>query len=177
MARRRKNPGPNEGIIMGNLAEMVLRLPGGEEVKIRPKGRLLGYLLKGKRLIIMNRRRLGGVGTLGADVLKIHKRFHNASPTSVDRFEWPDQVGRKRRCGRIVSLMYTIPPWLKSPEKDRYKWDHEFGDHGERGHGEKRGRGNYPEKYMPYLTMDQRGNLFIDRAPGNKYYVTDWLYW
>lgn len=177
MAKRRKNPGPNEGIILGNLAELVLRESNGDEHVLRPKGKLLGYLPRGKRLIIMNKRRLGGVGTLGADVARLHKKFHNANPTSVDRFEWPDPVGRKVLCGRIVSIMYTIPRWLKSPEKDRYKWDHEFGDHGERGHGEKRGRGNYPVKYMPYLRIDQRGSLFIDRAPGNKFYVTDWLYW
>jgi hypothetical protein len=30
---------------------------------------------------------------------------------------------------------------------------------------------------MPLLQQDRAGNLYIKRVPGNKFYVTSWIYW
>lgn len=172
----KKASSSKSGVIMGRLAQVVVRAPDGTEAVFKPKGALLGWIPQGKQLVVLKDGRRGQ-GLLSVSAAKIHRQFHNVDPTRADLFEWPDPVGRKRDVGKVVSLLYTIPPWLRSPEKDKYRWNHEFGDHGERGHGPVRGSGNYPEKYMPTLQVDDAGNLYFKRNPGNKYYVTDWLYW
>jgi len=173
--RARSNPASTEGVLLGSLKELVVRADG-EDVTIRPKKSLLGYLPEGKRLVVLKSGRRGR-GDLSQQASKLHTNFHNTKPSRADRFEWPDPVGRRRDVGLIVSLLYTIPPWLESPEKRRYQWNHEFGDRGERGHGYARESGNYPERYMPMLQVDEKGNLFIRRRKGNRFYVKDWLYW
>lgn len=171
----KRNPSSTEGMLMGSLTEIEVEVDGRKKA-IRPRSKLLGYLPKGKQLVIMKRTGRKATG-VGFGVRRLHKKFHNCPNEKAEVFEWPDPVGRRHNVGRIVSLTYSIPKGLRSPEKKRYRWHHEFGDHGERGHGPVRGSGNYPKKYMPMLQEDEAGNLYIKRMPGNKYYVTDWLYW
>ena len=172
--KSRKNP-PSEGMLMGNLVSIEVRVNGRKKT-IRPRGKYLGYLPRTKTLCIMHNPR-SNPGSLSSSVNNLHRKFHNAGPTKVTMFTWPDPVGRKQNIGRIVAITYKIPKGMKSPDKKRYLWHHEFGDHGERGHGPVEDSGNYPEKLMPMLQVDSKGNFFIKRMPGNKFYVTDWLYW
>lgn len=171
----RRNPAPTEGMLMGKLDELEVEVHGRRR-KINPRHLMIGYLPKGKQLVIMKRTGKNG-NDVGYGVRRLHKKFHNCASEKSQIFNWPDPVGRKQSVGRLVSLTYSIPQDLRSPEKRQYRWHHEFGDHGERGHGPVRGSGNYPKKYMPMLQEDEAGNLYIKRMPGNRFYVTDWLYW
>jgi len=173
----RRNPGaPRGGMLMGHLKELKVRLSDGSELTIRPSKQYIGWLPRSRQLAILTRR-MGRVSNVPDPVRRLHRSFHNSDPQGASTFEWPDREGSLTDVGLIVSLLYTIPSWLKSPQKRRYQWNHEFGDRGERGHGTVRGSGNYPEKYMPLLQIDEGGHLFIKRRPGNKFYVKDWLYW
>lgn len=174
---RKRNPA-DEGMLMGQLVSVEVKTPKGKKT-IRFSGKYLGYLPKGKHLCIMKKTSKKAGKNVSFGVNSLHNRFHNCGPSKVTVFEWPDIVGRRTDVGRIVALTYKIPAGLRSPEKNKYLWHHEFGDHGERGHGpvSSRGAGNYPTKFMPMLQRDQAGNYYIKRMPGNKFYVTDWLYW
>jgi len=173
--KTKKNP-PAEGMLMGRLASLEVRINGRKQT-IKPKGKYLGYLPWSSTLCIMHGPKSMNLDGLSGSVTKLHKQFHNIGPTKATRFTWPDPVGRKTDVGRIVALTYSIPDGLQSPDKKNYLWHHEFGDHGERGHGPVGESGRYPESLMPMLQKDSRGNLFIKRMKGNKFYVTDWLYW
>ena len=165
------------GVLMGNITEMVVR-KNGRDKTIKPKGCFVGWIPKGKHLAILkqakNPPKSAGVSD---SVKKIHKKFHNTDVQKSKTYEWPDIKGKLTEVGRIVSLTYTVPAFIRSPDKKGYRWHHEFGDHGERGHGDVRDSGNYPQKFMPLLLKDVKGNYYIKRMRGNKYYVTDWLYW
>jgi hypothetical protein len=162
---------------MGNLTEMVVR-KNGRNRKIKPKKSFVAWIPKGKHLAILkaakNNPKPKGVS---GSVEKLHKKFHKTKSNKSKVYEWPDIEGDLIEVGRIVSLTYTVPKWLRSPGKNGYRWHHEFGDHGERGHGDVRESGNYPQKFMPLLLKDEKGNYYIKRVRGNRYYVTDWLYW
>lgn len=170
------NPPSREGMLMGRLVSLELAGEDGT-IEIKPKGVYLGWLPGQKTLCILTRKVGKGPKDIAVRMNNLHRKFHNCDPSKMTVWEWPDPVGRLTPLGRLQALTYKIPPWLKSPEKDRYLWHHEFGDHGERGHGPVGESGNYPIKYMPLLQIDTRGHLFIKRMPGNKFYVTDWLYW
>lgn len=175
-----KNPGPTtkqQGMLMGSLQSIEIKLNDtGEKATIKGRGKFLGYLPRTRTLCIMQKSR-GNPGKLSKGITKLHRQFHNAGHTKVAVYDWPNPQGRKKNIGRIVALTYAIPKGMKSPDKKNYLWHHEFGDHGERGHGPVRGSGHYPTKLQPMLQMDDAGNLYIKRMPGNKFYVTDWLYW
>lgn len=164
------------GMLMGTLTEIVVR-KNGRDRTIKPKGLYVGWIPKGKHLAILKKTSKQIKSNVSSGVKELHKKFHNKSSDKSTVYEWPDAVGKKEHVGRIVSITYTVPKWLRSPGKNGYQWHHEFGDHGERGHGDVRESGNYPQKYMPVLQKDSNGTLYIKRMPGNKYYVRDWLYW
>ena len=69
----------------------------------------------------------------------------------------------------MKALVYTVPRKINSPEKNPYQWHHAFGDTGHKG-GD-----HYPERVMPALMKDQKGNLFFKRRPGNIYKVDQWI--
>lgn len=167
----------SQGMLLGHLVSMEVR-QGKRTGTVRGGSRYVGWIPSTKTLCLLHRTNQTTTrNPISSGVLSLHRRFHNADAQRATTFEWPDPTGTKRTLGRIVSLTYKIPKGMKSPEKGRYLWKHEFGDHGERGHGPVRGSGHYPEKFMPLLQVDQADNLFIKRMPGNRYYVTDWLYW
>ena len=164
----------NQGVLLGKLSELEL----ADGKFIRPRGLYLGYMPHTKGLCLMKKTGIKVTDKLSSYVRNRHKRFHGVPATKATVFEWPDRDGRLRDIGRIVSLTYVIPDGLKSPDKKRYRWRHAFGDHGEHGRGLTGRRATkYPARYQPMLQIDDAGALYIKRMPGNKFYVTDWLYW
>lgn len=164
-----------EGVILGSLVD--LELEDGRRVSAaRLRGCLLAWVPSRKDLIIVKRTQQRGLGKLGAKAQRMHRQFHDVNPTKASRFEWQEPRGLQP-LGRLRSLTYAIPRELRSPEKQKYRWNHAFGDHGEHGHGPMTGSKSYPTRYMPELCKDARGNLYIRRMPGNKYYVKDWIFW
>jgi hypothetical protein len=164
-----------EGILLGTLVD--LELEDGRRVSASAlKGCLLAWVPSRKDLIIVRRSQAKSAGRLGAQTRKLHQEFHNAGPSRAIQYDWQEPQSI-RPLGRLRSLTYSIPKELRSPEKVKYRWHHAFGDHGERGHGTSTGESSYPTRYMPELCRDSRGNLYIRRMPGNKYYVKDWIFW
>lgn len=168
-------PSTRQGVLLGRLVELELAAGAGSKF-IRPRGVYLGYMPKSKDLCLMSKTSVKA-SRVSPYIRTRHRRFHGVPATKATVFDWPDKEGRLRDVGRIVSLTYEIPKGLKSPEKGRYRWRHAFGDHGEAGHGRVKGRKRYPVRFQPMLQVDEEGHLFIKRMPGNKFYVTDWLYW
>jgi hypothetical protein len=159
---------------IGRLFELVARVDG-RDTRIRPRGKWLCWDQSRRDLLIGIR---GGPTPLSAIARKtaaLHGRFHAAPPRSARSIEIPSRAGA-HPVGLLVSLTYVVPNDINSPQKNSYNWLHWFGDHGERGHGEATDTPVYPERYMPML-MQKGGDWFIKRRAGNKYVVTDWLYW
>ena len=138
----------------------------------------MAWMPKTKDLALVRKSLASGAGRVDQESLRIFKQFHNGDSRKASGYEWPDQSGGLRCLGRLRTLAYVVPDSIPSPNKRGFRWVHEFGDHGERGHGEHDGSTHgYPIRYMPKLFKDAAGNLFIKRQPGNRYYVKDWLYW
>jgi hypothetical protein len=114
---------------------------------------------------------------LSGKVRRIHSQFHNAPTGRALAAEYPDTVGQPVSLGLVVGLTYIVPKEIRSPGKNRYRWEHSFGDHGQYGHGVGGRNPTFSEKYMPLLTQDHAGNLRIKRRKGNKFYVGRWLMW
>lgn len=168
----------HQGVLLGRLAELQVATGTGKSKTICPRGLYLGYMPHTKGLCLMRKTDIKVTSPLSSYVRNRHKRFHGVPATKATVFEWPDREGRLRDVGRIISLTYVIPAGLRSPDKKRYRWRHAFGDHGEHGRGLAGGRAKrYPARYQPMLQVDEAGNWYIKRMPGNKFYVTDWLYW
>jgi hypothetical protein len=165
-----------QGMLLGHLVSLEVR-QGGRIRKVSSRGAYLGYLPGSKTLCVLKGKVRSAGKQVSGGILRLHKQFHNCPPAAANVYEWPDPRGEKRSVGRIVAVTYKIPKGMKSPKKGKYLWRHEFGDHGERGHGPAGNSGNYPEKFMPLLQQDRAGNLYIKRVPGNKFYVTSWIYW
>lgn len=147
--------------------------------KLALKGWYVGYIPEGKRLVLMRKtRRELPVEALSSSVRARHRQFHEEAPKKAILYDMPNTRGQKQEVGLIESLTYVVPPSVKSPSKSGYRWVHAFGDHGESGHGEMTDEPKeYPTYLMPALDVDQAGNLSIRRRPGNKYDVTEWIYW
>jgi len=168
-------PRSGEGIVLGNLTELVL-----ENGHVIPRSELSGCLLawvpSRKDLIIVRKGRQGG--RVSSHIQKLHRDFHEVGPSRCSTFDWiPPEEARVHVVGRLRSLKYSIPRTMKSPLKSKYRWDHAFGDHGERGHGPSDGPKRYPRVYMPALCESANGDLYIKRVAGNKYFVKDWIIW
>ena len=106
---------------------------------------------------------------LPPSLAKIHRRFHDADPGAAVAVDVPASSGGETQVGLVKALTYRVPRQVKSPEKNPYVWHHAFGDTGHKG-GDA-----YPQKVMPALVRDSRGNLFIRRRPGNIFRVDTWL--
>ncbi len=168
------------GVLLGVLDELVVDSLDGKSTMTASKARLRGMYLAwmpGEKALAIVRKAKGTPGTLGGEARRIHKLFHNVDPTKSATYDWPERGGNERRVGIIRSLTYVVPPSLDSPEKKNHRWVHKFGDHGEEGHGPFRDRKQYSDSLKPLLLENGRGELFIQRRPGNKYDVTEWIYW
>ncbi len=157
---------------LGTLYELVVRTEAGDR-SLKPKGYWLVWDPSSRNLLIGKKR--SGHGKLSPAVIALHKKFHTAPPTTTSIIEYPDGSPRGSS-GLLVSLTYRVPRGVKSPQKNPYTWVHKFGDHGESGHGKFREGKAYPESVMPLLVCGG-GKYWIKRRRGNRYYVTDWLYW
>jgi len=164
--------------LLGALDE--LELESGEVFgKADLRGCYLGWVHARKELIVVHKRiRDVPAASLSANTRKKHSTFHDAAPSRATQFDWDPKPANTRDLGRIRALTYSIPKALRSPEKAKFRWHHAFGDHGEHGHGPTSGKKkSYPAHFMPGLSEDSRGNLYIVRKPGNKFDVRDWIWW
>ncbi len=173
---RRQIGGINGGaILLGHLVDVTLN----DGTKVNPsilRGCFVAWLPQRKDLVVV-RKVKGRPGAVTRDALTRHRKFHGQAPSKLATYDLPDRQGRLEEVGLIESLTYVVPPDVNSPEKQEIQWYHKFGDHGEAGHGPVGEEKVYPTRYMPMLVADQRGNLTIKRRPGNKYTVTDWIFW
>ena len=112
----------------------------------------------------------GRQGTaLPPGVRAAHRRFHQADSQAALLADVPSPVGRLTQVGLLKAVVYRVPHQVRSPEKNPYAWHHAFGDTGHKG-GD-----NYPDRVMPALLRDAKGNLFIKRRKGNIFRVDTWL--
>lgn len=132
------------------------------------RGKWLATDAGGKKLLICTV--TGRSNTkLSSAVAARHRRFHQEPPKGAWAGDHPTPVGKLRQVGLVKALTYSVPSSkIRSPEKNPYHWHHAFGDTGHRG-------GRYPEKVMPALMQDAKGNLFIKRRTGNIFKTTDWI--
>jgi len=169
--------------MLGDLVELVVVTPSGDRALSTSKlrGKYLAWLPTKRNFAIVVKTSKAVRGTLTAKDREVFRKFHKGDPKRAAPYEWPDKIGNLVKIGRLKSLTYVVPESIQSPQKrvpgQITRWVHEFGDHGERGHGEHDASGGYPIRLMPILAKDRRGNLFILRQPGNKYDVTEWIYW
>ncbi len=179
MGKRRISGGDgSSGILLGSLTELEIRKGDGEERVVKPKGAYLAWIPTSKTLAIVYKvKGAPSSRNLPESVRRAHQVFHNAPPKAAVQYKWPDPVGTKRTIGYVKTITYTVPASISSPSKRGYRWVHAFGDHGESGHGPLGRPKQYPQSLMPALQVDSAGNAYITRRPGNKFKVTDWIYW
>ena len=166
------------GVVLGQLDELVVEQRGGvtRAGKKQLHGLFLAWMPASRNFAIV-RRVKARAGAISAEAVRVHRQFHNTAPTSVATYHAPDRDGSVRDVGLLRSLTYVVPPSIRSPQKTGFKWVHLFGDHGESGHGAFQGEKRYPDHLKPMLQMNDAGELFIKRRPGNRYDVTEWIYW
>lgn len=170
--------GNGSGVLLGHLAELMVDVRGRtlSANPARLKGLFLAWMPGDKALAVV-RKKNARPGTVSAAARRIHRMFHDAAPQKATAFDRPRKDGTAKKVGLIRSLTYTIPRGLHSPVKSKAIWIHKFGDHGEEGHGTVRGEKEYSDALKPYLLENSKGELFIQRRPGNKYDVTQWIFW
>lgn len=139
----------------------------------KPSQRMKGDLLIGTEV------GKGSTEDLSKAVITVHNKFHQGDPRAATKIQFPDRnKGRWRPIGHLVALMYKVPKGIVSPQKNPYHWHHWFGDHGERGHGQATDEDpKYPAKYFPLVLVNENMDFIIQRVRGNRYFVTDWLYY
>lgn len=181
--RKRASSGPSRtrtsagsGTYLGKLVELVYEV-NGKPHKITLTRKHLAWVPSQRALAIVVPSK-ARPGTLDGASRKTHLKFHASAVVRTVAYEWPTPVSSLKLVGLIRSLTYVVPEGVKSPVKHGYRWVHAFGDHGESGHGPMRnGEKVYPDRLKPALKEDAHGNLYIVRRPGNKFNVTDWIYW
>jgi hypothetical protein len=168
-APTQSNPGPTGALVGLGTLESLEVLSGGRVRKLGMRGRWLGWDTGNRRFAICRVVSNAGGRKLPTSVVKAHRRFHSEAPKTAVVADVPDPIGRLQQVGLVKALTYIVPRRINSPEKNPYRWHHAFGDTGHKG-------GNsYPERVMPALMRDARGNLFIKRRPGNIFRVDTWL--
>ena len=163
---------------LGRLIGMVLRLPDGRRSQVQWKGpRWLAWQSATRDLLILH----AGGGTVPTPVTTSaasvrHWVFHGAAPRGVRIMVAPDAPEITTSLGLIESLTYETRGF-RSPSKSGHAWLHQFGDHGERGHGATnlRDPSPYPDDVLPALVADAKGHLWIKRRSGCTYTVDQWI--
>jgi hypothetical protein len=163
------------GVLLGHLTELVLH-DGRTMGPSKLKGCFLGWVPRTDDFCVVKKVGKASTSALSARDRSVFKQFHQTPVKTAGLYDWPSNRGL-RQIGRLKSLTYVVPEWVKSPQKRGYRWVHEFGDHGERGHGSHDGFKGYSTRLMPVLCKAGNGSLHIKRMPGNKYDVTAWIYW
>ncbi len=170
MKTRRKNPAPRRAFLnIGLLKSLEILDPAsGKTSQIKLSKRWLAWNSTKKNFEICVVQGTANA-TLPSKVQAQHHRFHQANPNSTPFVaECPTPVGNVRAVGLVRALVYYVPKKIESPGKNKDLWHHAFGDTGHAG-------GDYPEKVMPLLLRDSRGNLFFKRRKGNIFRVDQWL--
>jgi hypothetical protein len=171
----RRNKSGRSGVLLGSLVELVLA--DGRTLRAGAlKSWYLCWAPGTNDLRVVKRSGKSSVSALSQKDRTVFKQFHKSQVENAGRYHWPEPCGL-RRIGRLKSLTYVVPEWVRSPEKHGYRWVHEFGDHGERGHGAHEGSKGYPTRLMPVLCQASNGSLHIKRVPGNRYDVSSWIFW
>jgi len=154
---------------IGRLVNLEILDPAtGKVTKRRLSGRWLATSDHGRDLLICRVTASSKSHVQGA-VADRHRRFHREPPKGAWIGDCPDPQGQLKQIGLLKALTYAVPgSQIRSPEKNPYHWHHAFGDTGHRG-------GEYPQRVMPGVYTDSRGNLFIRRRPGNIFKTTDWI--
>lgn len=167
------------GVMLGHLVELVVVTPSGDRKmsESRLRGQFLSWIPSNRNFAIVRKTTKRAPASITARDRDIFSKFHKGKTRKVVIYEAPDRRGTLSKLGRLRSLTYVTPRDIPSPQKRNYRWVHAFGDHGESGHGEHTETKTYPASLMPILAKDSAGNLFILRQPGNKYDVTEWIYW
>ena len=157
-------------LCIGKLTHLEVVQPGGSRPRvIRLRDRWLAWDPAKKRFHICRVTGHAGVNP-SRSVAKAHQRFHSAAPKGGSfTAQAPDEGGRLTEVGLLRSLVYEVPNDIRSPDKNRYKWHHAFGDTGHKG-----GTG-FPERVMPALKRTASGDYVIVRRPGNVFRVDSWL--
>lgn len=157
-------------LCIGKLTHLEVIQPGGGRPRtIRLRDRWLAWEPGKRRFHIC---RVTGRAEINPTkpVAKAHRRFHAAAPKGGSfKAEAPDAAGRLTDVGLLRSLVYEVPNDIRSPDKNRYKWHHAFGDTGHQGGTD------YPERVMPALKRTAKGEYVIVRRPGNIFRVDTWL--
>lgn len=156
---------------IGTLTEIEILNPRTKRVtKRRIHGRWLAWDTRKRTFVVCQvvTPNAGGAKQV-MTVAKAHRKFHRAAPRTAALVNVPSRTHPLTSLGLLKALVYEVPRALRSPEKNRYRWHHAFGDTGHQG-GEA-----YPERVMPALLRDRLGNLFIKRRPGNIFTVDTWL--
>lgn len=170
--------GAATGVDLGILESMELE----DGRTLHPRGCHLAWMPQQRALAITIKAR-GRPARLSSATKRVHRQFHASEPQRAVTYEWPDQRGSLRLLGLMRKITYIVPKHIRSPDKRQadgmpIRWVHAFGDHGESGHGPVGGpEKRYPQHLMPALVEDAAGNLFIKRRAGNKFNVSDWIYW
>lgn len=152
---------------IGTLQQLEVLDPATRKTRtLRLSNRWLAWDGKAFHICTPKRR---AVKPLPAGVRRAHQRFHQAGTAAALVADVPAPAGRCTQIGLLKSLVYRVPQQVRSPEKNPYAWHHAFGDTGHQG-GD-----HYPDRVMPALLRDARGNLFIKRRKGNIFRVDSWL--
>ena len=161
---------------LGRLVDFIIRDNDGQRLRATPRGeRWLAWKADTRDLVVLLPG--GGRGSHpNRSDAKRHYTFHGAEPQRSRHMKWPASSGGRRTLGRIEAVTYTADG-IRSPSKGSHHWVHQFGDHGERGHGPARSQkaDQYSYLFCPLLEIDEAGNLFVVRCRSNRYLVRNWI--
>lgn len=161
--------GPHALLGIGTLSELEVFNPATKRsTTMRLRNRWLAWDTKRRafHICVPKSRK---ANPLPAGVLKAHRKFHSAASGAALMADVPNPIGTLKQVGLLKALVYHVPSQVRSPEKNTYAWHHAFGDTGHKGGA------TYPERVMPALMRDSKGNLFIKRRKGNIFRVDTWL--
>lgn len=163
---------------LGRLVDLVIRDAQGQRLRLKPHcEQWLAWKPDTRDLVVLRPGRGEGVAAKMHDARR-HHRFHGADPEQARPMEWPAARGAVHTLGLIESVTY-VATGIRSPSKGRHHWIHQFGDDGSLGHGpiyRRHRHRTYPDRFLPVLTADEGGSLFIVRRPGNVFTVRDWIW-
>gem|GEM_PF-1401952 len=161
---------------LGRLVDFIIRDAHGQRLQVTPHGeQWLAWKPDTRDLVVLRPGRGKGVVAKQRDARR-HHQFHGAVPEQARAMDWPASRGAVRVLGLVESVTY-VATGIRSPSKGPHLWIHQFGDRGEHGHGTARMQGSsaHAERFMPQLSVDAAGNLFVVRRFGNRFAVRDWI--
>jgi len=104
----------------------------------------------------------------GTHESRLYRRFHGSDPSDALFVTTPAPLTPYEEIGLVVAIAYDAQDMGSATKGDR-PYRHHFGDDGD-GH-----KPPYPSDRLPALCLDARGNLLLQRRPGNTWRLDDWL--